>query len=135
MTQIRARIASAVLAAAAVFSTMALATPASAAPEKDFNPPSVQAVRCDSTYVPPDRDPRTVTAITNARIRTGPSTACTAVGQTAPGHRLNYHCYVSGDGGTWTYVRDLNNSKRGWVKDTLLPLNPDRVTRGSLERC
>jgi len=127
MTSIRTGVASSVLAAAAVFSTVALAGPASAAPDKPPNPAAVQAVRCDSTYVPTDRDPREVRISTSAKIRTGPSTRCTAVGSTQRGHRINYHCYVSGDGGTWTYVRDLTNGKRGWVKDSLLPDNGSYV--------
>jgi len=127
MTSIRTGVASSVLAAAAVFSTVALAGPASAAPDKPANPAAVQAVRCDSTYVPTDRDPTSVTATTTANIRTGPSTRCRSMGLTQPGHRLNYHCYVSGDGGTWTYLRDLTSGKRGWVKDSLLPDNGSYV--------
>lgn len=120
MTSIRTGMASTVLAAAAVFSTVALAAPASAAADKPANPASVQAVRCDSTYVPPNRDSTVGGFLTSASIRTGPSTRCASVGLGQRGHRADYYCYVSGDGGTWTYLRDINTGKRGWVRDDLL---------------
>ena len=125
MTSIRTGVASSVLAAAAVFSTVALAGPASAAPDKQANPAAVQAVRCG--YVPPDLDPTTVRANRTANIRTGPSTRCTSVGLTHPGDRLNYHCYVQGQGGTWTYLRNVTTRKKGWVKDSFLPGNGSSV--------
>jgi hypothetical protein len=54
------------------------------------------------------------------RIRTGPSTSCTAVGLGYVRQGADYYCYASGEGGTWTYLRDRATGKVGWVKDTFL---------------
>ena len=85
---------------------------------------TVQHYACNSSVVPPNSDP--ISGITGgtsgARIRTGSSTSCTAVGSIEPSHRLDYYCYTNGDDGyTWTYLRDVTTGKRGWVRDHLLP--------------
>jgi uncharacterized protein YraI len=63
------------------------------------------------------------TATVTANIRTGSSTSCTAVGSLLRGHRANYYCYtVNFDSTyTWTYLRDVDTGKTGWVRDDLLP--------------
>lgn len=127
MTQIHARVASAVLATAVVFPTVVLAAPASAAPhqpEHSYAP----AVGCTDP-APPDRDWRTGDFRAAANIRTGPSTSCTPVGGGYPGQGADYYCYVWGEGGTWTYLRDISTGKSGWVFDELLTGN------GSLVHC
>jgi hypothetical protein len=53
-------------------------------------------------------------------IRTGPGTGCTAVGQGQASHNVQFDCWKSGDGGTWTHLADLTTGKEGWVKDSLL---------------
>jgi len=134
MTSIRTRVASSVLAAAAVFSTVALAAPGSAAPDKPANP-SAQAVGCN-IGVPPDRDRINGDFRTSARIRMGPSTDCRSLGLGFPGHRADYHCYVRGpQGDTWTYLRDVRTGFRGWVRDDLLTRQPGRSIGGSYELC
>jgi len=119
MTSIRTGVASSVLAAAAVFSTVALAGPASATPDKPANPASVQALRCDGTYVPPDRDSTVGDFVAPADIYPGFGRGCIP-SRGLPGHRADYYCYVRGEGGTWTYLRNLTTGKRGWVQDDLL---------------
>ncbi|GGM42200.1 hypothetical protein GCM10007977_049660 [Dactylosporangium sucinum] len=56
----------------------------------------------------------------NARIRTGPSTNCTSVGQGQLNHWVTYYCWKNGDGGTWTYLYDWTINVSGWVSDSLL---------------
>jgi hypothetical protein len=67
-----------------------------------------------------DRDPGTDHSTGAANIRTGPGTACTAVGQAQPSHQLDLHCFKNGQGGTWSHVRDTATGKQGWIKDSLL---------------
>jgi hypothetical protein len=57
-----------------------------------------------------------------ANIRTGSNTSCASVGQAQASHTLYYYCYTSQSNGdyTWTYVRDVNTGKRGWIRDDLL---------------
>ncbi|SDD37826.1 hypothetical protein [Glycomyces harbinensis] len=56
-------------------------------------------------------------------IRTGPhnsSPACTIVGQAQASHTLQYDCWDSGTGGTWSHIYDVNTGVQGWIKDSLL---------------
>lgn len=53
-------------------------------------------------------------------IRTFPHTGCTSVGQGQNGQRADYHCWAPGDGGTWTYLRNLSTGATGWVRDDFL---------------
>ena len=115
---------------AAAFAGVALpavliAAPAQAGPSEGDGV-GARHYACDSSVVPPNSDP--ISGITGgtsgARIRTGSSTSCTAVGTVEPSHRLDYHCWTRGaDGYTWTYLRDVTTSRRGWVRDNLLPGN------------
>lgn len=71
-----------------------------------------------------------------ANQRSGSSTGCSAPGALQPTDDALYFCYTSGnDGFTWTYLRNQRTGVRGWVRDTLLDINPDGVTRGSLRYC
>ncbi|MQM27858.1 SH3 domain-containing protein [Glycomyces albidus] len=63
-------------------------------------------------------------------IRTGPhntNPACTIVGQAQASHTLQYDCWVSGTGGTWSHVYDYNTGVQGWIKDSLLVGNGANV--------
>jgi hypothetical protein len=63
-------------------------------------------------------------------IRTGPhntNPACTIVGQAQASHTLQYDCWVSGTGGTWSHVYDFNTGVQGWIKDSLLVGNGANV--------
>lgn len=54
-------------------------------------------------------------------MRSGPSnTLCIATGVATPNHVLDYHCYASGTGGTWTYVRNDSTGVKGWIRDEYL---------------
>jgi len=62
-------------------------------------------------------------------IRTGPSTACTSVGQGQASHTVQLDCYKDGEGGTWSHLFDFTTGKEGWSKDSLL------VGSGALVHC
>lgn len=66
--------------------------------------------------------------------RSGSSTGCPSMGVLQPTDDAIYFCYTV-DSGTWTYLENTRTGVRGWVSDSLLRLNPDTVTRGSLVRC
>jgi hypothetical protein len=54
-------------------------------------------------------------------MRRSPSTGTTQIcGVAQASHRADYHCFTEGEGGTWTYVRDVNTTFAGWVRDDLL---------------
>ncbi|MGA4844638.1 SH3 domain-containing protein [Streptomyces sp. G45] len=56
-----------------------------------------------------------------ANERSGSSTGCAITGIAYNSHRLDYHCYTSGnDGKTWTYLRNDSTGVSGWVRDDLL---------------
>ena len=56
----------------------------------------------------------------SVNIRTGPSTACVAVGQGQASHQVMLDCYKSGENGTWSHLYDFTTGKQGWSKDSLL---------------
>ncbi|WP_137988848.1 SH3 domain-containing protein [Streptomyces vilmorinianum] len=56
-------------------------------------------------------------------IRTGPTTDCTSLGQAQMSHSLRYDCWVDGQNGTWSHVRDNTTGVSGWIKDSLLRNN------------
>lgn len=68
-------------------------------------------------------------AVNYVNIRTGPSTACTSVGQGQMSHWVQVDCYKSGENGTWTHLYDFTTGKEGWSKDSLL------VGSGALVHC
>ncbi len=54
-------------------------------------------------------------------IRTGPSTACTAIGQGQMSHYVELDCWKLGGGGyTWSHLYDFTTGREGWVRDDLL---------------
>ncbi|MEU1225512.1 SH3 domain-containing protein [Streptomyces sp. NPDC005828] len=53
-------------------------------------------------------------------IRTGPTTECVSLGQAQASHGLTLHCWVAGQDGTWSHVRDNTTGVSGWIKDSLL---------------
>ncbi|CAM5497111.1 hypothetical protein GCM10010222_63580 [Streptomyces tanashiensis] len=56
-------------------------------------------------------------------IRSGPTTECVSHGQAQASHSLTLHCWVSGENGTWSHVRDNSTGVSGWIKDSLLNNN------------
>jgi hypothetical protein len=118
-----ARVAGSVLTA--VTATLATAAPAIAdAPTPQHKYPGVGAsntVACGLSY--PDKDNHgwinfpgnTVT------LRSGPSNGCVQTGQGLHDQLADYLCYTPGDGGTWTYVRNVSTGDQGWVRDDQLP--------------
>ncbi len=126
MSWTSARVAGSVLAAAAA--TLSMAAPATADTptphHKHYKHPGVGAsntVACGISY--PDRDhhgwinfpANTVT------LRSGPSNSCIQKGQGEHDQRADYLCYLPGDGGTWTFVRNVSTGDQGWVRDDKLP--------------
>jgi uncharacterized protein YraI len=71
----------------------------------------------------PDLDGRAyVTATTSAaNIRTGSSTSCLSIGSLVAGQRIDYYCFTHTSTYTWSYLRDIDTGKVGWVRDDLLP--------------
>ncbi|MDN3357898.1 hypothetical protein [Actinomadura sp. DC4] len=57
----------------------------------------------------------------SANERSGSSTGCGVRGWADNQDELDYHCFTSGENGTWTYVRNNSDGSAGWVKDSLLP--------------
>jgi hypothetical protein len=58
--------------------------------------------------------PNTVT------LRSGPSNSCIQTGQGTHDQLAQYLCYTPGDGGTWTFLRNVSTGDQGWVRDDLL---------------
>ncbi|MEV0678759.1 SH3 domain-containing protein [Actinosynnema sp. NPDC050436] len=112
----------AVAVAAVAVPAVLLSAPAGAAPKGDGVTPQHWA--CGSG-TPPNHDP--ISGITGAnagaRIRTGSSTSCTALGSSQPSDRLDYYCYTreNGTNATWTYLRNGRTGVRGWTRDDQLP--------------
>lgn len=75
-----------------------------------------------------------------ANQRSGPSQGCAIPGVLQPTDDARYFCYLdepvgSGSNVTWTYLQNLRTGVRGWVRDDLLDLNADHISRGSLWYC
>ena len=68
-------------------------------------------------------------ARTAANQRSGTSTTCAALGVAQTSDVLDYHCFASGENGSWTYLRNTRTNVQGWVKDSLLK------DGGSVIRC
>ncbi len=144
MSWTSARVAGSVLAAAVA--TLAMAVPATAdtpaphptadtpaphptadtpAPHpKHHKHPGVGAsntIACGISY--PDKDKHGWTNFpgNTVTLRSGPSNGCIQTGQGLHDQRADYLCYLPGDGGTWTYVRNTSTGDQGWVRDDLLP--------------
>lgn len=56
-------------------------------------------------------------------IRSGPYLDCQIRGTGVAGQDVTYHCWTSGEGGTWTFLTDENTAVSGWSKDSLLVNN------------
>jgi hypothetical protein len=124
-----------VMAAAAFAVTgMSVAGSASAAPKTDAGP---FHAACGTAG--PNRENRVeadAPASGTANQRSGSSTSCDAPGALQPTDDALYFCYTRGnDGATWTYLRNQRTGVRGWVRDDLLDLNADGVSRGSNSWC
>ncbi|MFC6091715.1 SH3 domain-containing protein [Saccharothrix lopnurensis] len=89
---------------------------------------SAMGAACGRTA--PDRDdsswPRQ-TAGVSANMREGSSTTCDVAGWADNRDQLDYHCWTSGQNGTWTYLTNVTDGTTGWVKDSLLPRNGSSV--------
>lgn len=78
------------------------------------------AISCNDTEKDDDGSSWKATAEEPANMRSGPSTACAINGVLQTSDKADYHCFKSGENGTWTYLRDDRTGAYGWVKDTLL---------------
>jgi hypothetical protein len=73
-----------------------------------------------------------------ANMRTGPSTFCGLTGKLEMADDARYYCFTEGldsDGWGWTYLQNQSNSVTGWVRNDLLNLEDDGITRGSTHHC
>ena len=64
---------------------------------------------------------------TTVTLRSGPSNSCIQT-EGIPGQLADYLCYAPGDGGTWTFLRNVSTGDQGWVRDDLLPGNGSQVS-------
>jgi hypothetical protein len=112
--------ATGMLAALALAPTAASAQPV-AGPTGSIAPLADPIRNCGPA--PADKDPsawgRPFSGTVN--MRRSPSAGSTQIcGQAQASHRADYHCFTSGEGGTWTYLRDVETTFAGWVRDDLL---------------
>jgi hypothetical protein len=75
------------------------------------NGPTSSSTRTNNALAP---------GVSAAKIRTGSSTGCTAVGQLNPGDDATYFCFTLAGSFTWTFLQDIQSGKRGWTRDDLL---------------
>lgn len=61
--------------------------------------------------------------VEGARIRTGPSTACTALGLAYPSYTVQLDCTRAG----WTHLFVYNTGVQGWVRNDLLTSPANRA--------
>jgi hypothetical protein len=129
MPWISARVAGSVLAAA--MATLAIAAPASAAastpPPKNPGAGASTMVACAISYPDKDFSAWVTFPATTVTLRSGPSNSCIQTGQGTPDQRADYLCYSPGDGGTWTFLRNVATGDQGWVRDDLLSGNGSQV--------
>jgi len=95
------------LAAVAIAVPLSIATPAAA------------SASCGTTVSDKDSSSWNKTA-NGANERSGSSTGCTIKGIAYNTQSLDYHCWTSGEGGTWTFVRNDATGVTGWIRDDLL---------------
>jgi hypothetical protein len=60
-------------------------------------------------------------------LRSGPSNSCIQTGQGTHDQLAQYVCYSPGDGGTWTFLRNVSTGEQGWVRDAMLGGNGSQV--------
>ncbi len=122
MSWTSARVAGSVLAAA--MATVAMAVPASAdGPTPHHKNPGVGAsntVACGLSYPDKDNQGWINFPANTVTLRSGPSNSCIQTGQGLHDQRADYLCYLPGDGGTWTFVRNTSTGAQGWVRDDQL---------------
>ena len=122
-------IAGSVLTAAAV--TVTLAIPASAQPAtpppKDPAVGASGTVACGISYPVRDSSGFHRFPANTVTLRSGPSNSCIQTGQGLPDQLAQYLCYTPGDGGTWTFLRNVSTGDQGWVRDDLLAGNGSQV--------
>jgi hypothetical protein len=122
MLGVCARPAAGVLAAAAA--TVAMAVPASAQgpapPPKNPGVGASSTVACGISYPARDSSAFHRFPANTVTLRSGPSNSCIQTGQGLPDQLAEYLCYTPGDGGTWTFLRNVSTGDQGWVRDDLL---------------
>lgn len=130
MASVFARMAGSVLAAAMV--TLILAVPASAQAlsptDKDPGVGAASTVACGISYPARDRSGLHTFPATTVTLRSGPSNSCIQTGQGMPDQLAQYLCYTPGDGGTWTFLRNVSTAEQGWVRDDLLAEDGSQVS-------
>lgn len=122
-------LAGSVLAAATA--TLATAAPASAQAPTPPIDPGVGAptmVACGVSY-PAAQDLRGVANFpaNTVTMRSGPSDACIQTGLGTHDQLAQYVCSSPGDGGNWTFLRNVSTGDQGWVRDALLAGNGSEV--------
>lgn len=119
--RLRTKLAAVALGAVAATGGLVLPTTAVAAP--------TDAAACTQPGWS-NKDNRGGGVNTNAvNIRSGPTTECVSHGQAQMSHSLTLHCWVPGQNGTWSHIRDNSTGVSGWIKDSLLNGN------GATNRC
>lgn len=118
MARVFARMAGPALAAATI--TLTLAPPASAQAlrptEKDPGVGAASTVACGISYPARDSSGFHTFPATTVTLRSGPSNSCIPTGQGLPDQLAQYLCYTPGDGGTWTFLRNVSTAEQGWVR-------------------
>jgi hypothetical protein len=129
MASVFTRIAGSALTVATV--TLSMALPASAQaptpPPKDPGVGAATTIACGISYPAKDRSGFHTFPATTVTLRSGPSNSCIQTGQGTPGQLAQYLCYTPGDGGTWTFLRNVSTGDQGWVRDDLLAGNGSQV--------
>lgn len=108
------------LAAAAVTVTMALPASAQTLTVKDPGVGASSTVACGISYPARDTSGFHRFPAMTVTLRSGPSNSCIQTGQGLPDQLAQYLCYTPGDGGTWTFLRNVSTGDQGWVRDDLL---------------
>lgn len=122
-----ARMAGFALAAAAVTVTLAGPADAQALTVKDPGVGASSTVGCGISYPARDSSGFHRFPAMTVTLRSGPSNACIQTGQGVSDQLAQYLCYTPGDGGTWTFLRNVSTGDQGWVRDDLLAGNGSQV--------
>lgn len=129
MASVFVRMAGSTLTAATAVLTMAVPASAQAptAPSKNPGVGAATRIACGISY--PAKDQRNFHQFpaTTVTLRSGPSNSCIQTGQGLPDQLAQYLCYTPGDGGTWTFLRNVSTGEQGWVRDDLLAGNGSQV--------
>lgn len=129
MSWTSARVAGSVPAAAVAVAIVAPASAQAPIPPPKSPGVGVSAIAaCGISYPDKDFGGWVTFPATTVTLRSGPSNSCIQTGQGIPGQLADYLCYVPGDGGTWTFLRNVSTGDQGWVRDDLLPGNGSQVS-------